>query len=162
MTAKALTIQQKKDYAKMLFIKEKLTQKEIAKRAEVSERTISKWVNDENWERQRKSLLLTREEQLTKMYNELDVLNLVIEGSGTFQQGKDEKLFWVPRGYANKEQAYIRDTLVQNIQKLETETSIADINNVAVKMIGYWRTLDLAAAQQLTEWFDVFIKSSLK
>lgn len=147
MAEKKLTIKQKKDYAKTLFIKEKLTQKEIAKRVGVSERSLSKWVNEDNWNKQRQSNLLTREEQLCKMMTELDTLNGVIEFGG--------------RGYADKEQAYIRDTLIQNIQKLETETSIREVYNVATKVVGYWRPIDLPTAQLLTEAFDGYIKANM-
>ena len=38
---------QEKDYAKMLFVSENLSQKEIAERVKVSEKTIGKWIKDE-------------------------------------------------------------------------------------------------------------------
>ena len=43
-------LQQLRDYAKLLYTKEKITQKEIAARVGVSEVTISKWAKLDSWE----------------------------------------------------------------------------------------------------------------
>lgn len=141
-------LQEKREYAKLLFTKEKLTQKEIALRVQISQNTISKWASEDNWEAAQKSLMLTREEQLRQMMDELDILNNEIAGGG--------------RKYATKEQAYIRDTLVQNINKLELEVSAYEVYNVAKKMIGHFRTIDLDKAKLLAEDFDGFIKTLLR
>lgn len=138
-------LQQKRGYAKLLFTKEKLTQKEIAIRIGISQNTISKWASEDNWEAAQKSLMLTREEQLRNMMEELDILNCEIAKSG--------------RKYATKEQAYIRDTLVQNINKLEIEVTAHETYNVAKEMIGYYRGIDLDKAKTLAEDFDEFIKT---
>jgi transcriptional regulator with XRE-family HTH domain len=151
MSKKRLTkaeIQEKKEYAKILYVREKLTQKEIAIRLEVSENTVSKWASDGDWERLRKSTMLTREEQISTMLNELDILNREIANS--------------PKGRADKEQAYVRDTLIQNIQKLEIEISATEVYNVATKMIGFYRGVDLDKAKRLTDDFDGYIKVLLK
>jgi transcriptional regulator with XRE-family HTH domain len=151
MAKKRLTkaeLQEKKDYAKILFIREKLTQKEIANRLEISENTISKWVAEGDWERHRKSTMLTREEQISTMLNELDILNTEI-ANGLLQR-------------ADKEQAYVRDTLIQNIQKLEIEISATEVYNVATKMVGFYRSIDLDKAKQLTDDFDAYIKILLR
>lgn len=55
---------QKKEWAKLLFTKENLTQQEIAERVGVSRVTINKWINSENWEHLKVSITITREEQL--------------------------------------------------------------------------------------------------
>ncbi|MGJ1327628.1 MULTISPECIES: terminase gpP N-terminus-related DNA-binding protein [Sphingobacterium] len=141
-------LQEKREYAKLLFTKEKLTQKEIALRVQISQNTISKWATEDNWEAAQKSLMLTREEQLRQMMDELDILNNEIANGG--------------RKYATKEQAYIRDTLVQNINKLELEVSAYEVYNVAKKMIGHFRTIDLDKAKLLAEDFDGFIKTLLR
>ncbi|GGH02789.1 DDE transposase family protein [Pedobacter zeae] len=137
-----------KEWAKGLYINEKLTQKEIAERTEMSTNTISKWVNEGNWDAGRKSILMTWEEQLRNMVNELEKLNQDISNNG--------------RGYADKEQAYIRDTLVQNINKLKTDVTVEEIWNVYRKAMEYWRPIDLDIAKQLTEFFDPFIKANIK
>lgn len=151
MAKKRLTkqeLQEKRDYATILAIHEKMTQKEIANRIGISENTISKWASEENWERRRKSTMLTREEQISLMLDELEMLNLEISES--------------PRKYATKEQAYVRDTLIQNLQKLEIEISATEVYNVATKMISFYRGIDLDKAKRLTDDFDAYIKVLLK
>lgn len=151
MAQKRLTkaeLQEKRDYAKLLYTKEKLTQKEIATRTGISQNTISKWATEDNWEAAQKNLMLTREDQLRQMMDELDILNTEIASGG--------------RGYATKEQAYIRDTLIQNIKKLETDVSASEVFDVAQKMINHFRNIDLDKAKALTEDFDNFIKTLLR
>lgn len=68
-----LNREQKKDYAKKLFLTEKgITQKEIAHRTGVTEATVCRWIAAENWETQRVSLLMTKDEQLSMMYQQLN------------------------------------------------------------------------------------------
>ena len=62
-----LSIVQKKEWAKLLFTKENLTQGEIAERVGVSRVTINKWANTENWELLKVSITITREEQLKSL-----------------------------------------------------------------------------------------------
>lgn len=141
-------LQEKREYAKLLYTKEKLTQKEISARTGISQNTISKWASEDNWEAAQKSLMMTREDQLRLMMDELEVLNMEIANGG--------------KRYATKEQAYIRDTLIQNIKKLETDVSAAEVFDVATKMINHFRTIDLEKAKALTEDFDGFIKTLLR
>lgn len=151
MTQKRLTkaeLQEKRDYAKLLFTKEKLTQKEIAERIGISENTISKWARDDNWEAALKSIMITREDQLRQMMDELEILNVEISTG--------------ERKYATKEQAYIRDTLIQNIKKLEMDVTASEVFDVATKMIAFYRNIDLESTKMLTEYFDKYIKSIIK
>lgn len=151
MAKKRLTkaeLQEKKEFAKILFIREKLSQKEIAQRIDISETTISKWTIEGNWEQLRKSTMLTREEQIASMLNELEMINNEISDSD--------------RRYATKEQAYVRDTLIQNLQKLETDVSATEVYNVATKMINHYRSIDLDQAKGLTELFDGYLKTILR
>ena len=48
--ADKMTNEQRKEWAKLLFVKENLTQAEIAERVGVSRVTVNKWINTENWE----------------------------------------------------------------------------------------------------------------
>ena len=45
-----MTTGQRKEWAKLLFVKENLTQAEIAERVGVSRVTVNKWINAENWD----------------------------------------------------------------------------------------------------------------
>lgn len=151
MARKRLTkaeLKEKREYAKLLFIRENLTQKEIALRIGISQNTVSKWATEDNWEAAKKSTMLTREEQIRNMLSELEMINNEIASSD--------------RKYATKEQAYVRDTLIQNLQKLEVDVSATEVYNVATKIINFYRPIDLDTAKVLTEYFDSYIKSLLK
>ena len=60
-------MQGKRDYAKLLFIHEQLSQKDIALRIKVSAQTINKWANLDNWDSYRVSMTLSKEEQLKSL-----------------------------------------------------------------------------------------------
>ena len=56
-----LTNKQKKEWAGMLYLKENLTQQEIADKVGVSRITVNKWIKAEMWEQQKTGITLTRE-----------------------------------------------------------------------------------------------------
>ena len=70
-----LTKQQRKDYAKTLYVSERLTQEEIAERVGVTRITVNRWINAEGWEQLRTSLTITKEEQIKNLYQQLKNLN---------------------------------------------------------------------------------------
>lgn len=142
-----LTIKQKKEWAKLLFIRESITQKAISEKTGVSEKTISKWAQEGKWDDFRKSLLVTKEEQLRRFYNQVDALNTVIaEG----------------RGYANSKEADALTKLTTAIKNLETETSVAEVFEVGKKFISWVQINDFEKAKGLVDLFDGFIKDQLK
>ena len=59
--ADKMTNEQRKEWAKLLFVKENLTQAEIAERVGVSRVTVNKWINTENWEHLKVSVTITKE-----------------------------------------------------------------------------------------------------
>ena len=67
------------DYAKMLFVYDKLTQKEIHLKTDVSEVTVSKWVKAGNWEEYRKAISVTRDERYRSTINQLTELDTLIK-----------------------------------------------------------------------------------
>ena len=69
--AKELTNTQKKEWAKTLYLKENLTQQEIADRVGVSRVSVSNWVRAGKWEEQRVGITLTREEQIRSLYRQV-------------------------------------------------------------------------------------------
>ncbi len=149
--AEKLTIQQKKDWAKLLFTKEGInTQKELAARVGVSEKTIGKWIKDEAWEKLRTSLIMTKEEELSRLYDQLSELNTWITSK--------------PKGkrYADAKEA---DTLVKlsaAIRSLETDTSVSEVIQSATGFIKWLQTSDLTKAQEIAQLFDAYIKTLLK
>ena len=66
----------------MLYLKEHLTQVEVAERVGVSKQTLCKWVKTEKWEELKTSVSLTREEQLANLYRQVAEINKAIASRG--------------------------------------------------------------------------------
>jgi DNA-binding transcriptional regulator LsrR (DeoR family) len=142
-------MQDKRDHAKLLFIHEQLSQKEIAARIKVSEVTISKWANLDSWDGLRVSITITKEEQLKNLYRQLAELNKVI----AVREGNK---------YASVSEADTICKLAGAIDKMESDVGIADIVSVAKKFLTWLRKFDLAKAQEITPLFDAFVKDNLR
>jgi len=143
-----LSIAQKKEWAKLLFTKESLSQKEVASRVGVSEKTISKWVNDNEgaWLRLRQSIIVTKEEQLRRIYEQLDELNSVISLRGSGFR------------YATPKEADTMSKLTASARNLETEASLSDIIEVSKRLLNWLRSFDLEKAKEFSSVIDSFIK----
>jgi len=142
--------EQKKELAKLLFVNEKLSQKEIAQRVEISEKTLSRWVNDGQWRKLRQSLLVTKEEQLRRIYEQIDELNTAIASREPGQR------------YANTKDADTLSKLTSAAKNLESEASISDIISVAKRFLNWLRPLDIDKAKEISLLIDAFIKDQLK
>lgn len=59
--SKTLTNQQKKDWAKLLFLQGELQSKQIAEKVGINPVTMSKWSKEGNWEMLRAAVTTTRE-----------------------------------------------------------------------------------------------------
>lgn len=141
-------LEQLRALAKMLFIHESLTQKEISGRIGVSEVTLSKWSNDDNWDSYKVSITITKEEQLKSLYRQLSAMNEAISL-------REQK-------YATSAEADIISKIANAIEKMETDIGVSDIISVAKKFIDWTRKFDLKRAQELTPLFDAFIKDNLR
>lgn len=173
-----------KDYAKRLFL-EGNSQKEIARRLTRTEKTIGKWKDEGKWDELRKSLLVTKDNQLSSLYNQLDRLNKEIETRPIVYdvpasvlkpiKVKDadgserlETPLYNPTDFPIKlgntpssAEADIIVKITKSIKQLETETSIGEIVDVAKQIIQFTQSIDLEFAKQLTDYFDLFIKQKM-
>jgi transcriptional regulator with XRE-family HTH domain len=145
-----LTSAQKKEWAGMLYLKENLTQAEIAEKIGVSRQTISKWIKAEKWEERKVGITLTREEQIASLYRQVAEINKAID-----ERPKGER-------FASSKEADILGKLSAAIKKMETDTGIADIISVGTRFIEFVRPIDLDSAKNITRLFDAFIKTSIK
>lgn len=147
--AKDLSNTQKKEWAKTLYLKENLTQQEIADRVGVARITVNRWIADGKWEEQKVGLTLTREEQVSNLYRQVAEIN--------------RKIAEKPEGerFASTSEADILGKLSAAIRKMETDVGIADIISVQTKFIEFLRTIDLDKAKEITQFSDAFIKSLL-
>lgn len=145
----ALNNSQKKQWAQTLYLRENLTQLEIAERVEVSRVTVSKWVRDGKWEEQKAGITLTRQEQVANLYRQVAEINRTI---ATRHEGER---------FPNSKEADILGKLSAAIRNMEQETGIADVISVLTAFIEWLRPLDLDKAKELTRLADAFIKDRL-
>ena len=150
--ATSLTNKQKKELAKVLFLKENLTQQEIADRVGVSRVTLSRWVKEEQWEKMKVGLTLTKDEQIQNLYRQIAEINTAIATRDP-EQGKR---------FATPAEADTIGKLSTSIKKLEGDIGIADYVSVGIRFIEWIRkTVNLDTAVQVTGLWDSFIKEQL-
>lgn len=147
--ATELTNQQKKDWAKTLYLRENLTQQEIADRVGVSRVSVSNWIRQNKWEEQRTALTLTREEQVRALYRQVAEINKAIE-----QRPEGER-------FATSAEADIIGKLSKAIRQMETEVGISDVISVMTGFINFLRPIDLEKAKDVTRLCDAYIKTLL-
>lgn len=146
-----VSISDKQFLAKILFTREHLEQKAIAKRVGVSENTISKWVNDFNWKSLRNRLLIGKEELLTNMYEEMAELDAAIKAKP------------VGKRYADTKQADIRVKNATAIRSLETELAIADLVESGRRFIKHMQAVGtMQQVMDVAEFWNGFIQASIK
>ncbi|MGB4774747.1 MAG: DDE transposase family protein [Daejeonella sp.] len=144
-------IEQRKNHAKLLYTREGvITQKELAQRVSISEKTIGLWIKEEGWERLQKNFLLTREEQMANLLDELAQLN-------AFIKLKPEGL-----RFADAKEGDVRRKLIKDIKELETKALLPDIIHACAGLLDFIRKADLSKAQELGRYVDAFIKSQLR
>ena len=131
----------------MLFLQDELLQKEIATKVGISERTMSKWATEGNWETKRKSTITLKSEVLRNLYNVLDKISKKLKDEDSIGDSKIADM-------------YVKYTA--SIKNLETETSTAQIIEVARMFVTYEQSIDPAFALKVLNEFDQFIKERLK
>lgn len=144
-----LTNAQKKEWAKTLYLRENLTQQEIADRVGCSRVTVSNWVRAGKWEEQKVGITLTRQEQVGNLYRQVAEINRTIADR--------------PEGerFATSKEADILGKLAAAISKMEQEIGIADTISVLTSFIEWLRPLDLEKAKEITRFADAYIKDKL-
>lgn len=144
-----LTIAQKKEWAAMLYLKEHLTQQEIAEKVGVSRITVNKWIKAEKWEERKVALTLTREQQIGNMHRQVAAIN---ENILSREEGKR---------YATPPEADSLNKLASAIKKMETDVDISDMISVGMRFINFLRPINMELAKEVTRLYDVFIKKNL-
>lgn len=139
---------QKKEWAKMLFTKEHISQKEIAEQVGVTPQTVNRWVKNEGWDKLRVSISITKEEQLKALYRQLDEINNEIANRPE-------------RRYATTAEGDIIAKISAAIEKMETEVGLSDIISVLSNFVSWLRGIDLEKAKELAPLLDEFIKSRI-
>lgn len=149
--ATQLTNKQKKEWAKVLFLKENLTQQEIADKVSSSRTSVSKWIKEGKWEEMKVGLTLTKDEQIQNIYRQIAEINSAIANRKN-EEGKR---------YATASEADTIGKLSAAVKKLEVDIGIADYVSVGIKFIEWIRKTDLDKAKEVTKLWDIFIKEQI-
>lgn len=145
------SISDKQYLAKILYTRENLEQKIIAKKVVVSEKTISRWVNEFNWKALRNRLVVGKEEILSGLYDELAELQLSLQ-----KKANGEK-------YSDSKQADIKIKLTASIRNLETELAIADLVESGIRFIKHVQKVGtIEQVIELSDLWNSFIQASIK
>lgn len=146
----ALTNIKKREWAEQLITQQGYSQKEAAEKVGVSAVTLNKWYKKYNWEDLKQSLLVTRQQQLKRLYMQMDELNTAIMGRPAGQR------------FANSKEADTLSKLAGAIKTMETEASIADVVEVSKRFLNFMRRFSAEKAIEVAGLFDEFIKYLLK
>ncbi len=179
---------EQKEYAKFLYTEKNLTQKDIAEKAGVTEKTLIKWINDNDgeWKKLKKSLLTTKASQINRYYEQLDRMSSDIENRNIIYDVpahllkpiklKDadgaeyleypeynESDYPIKVGnFPTSKEADIITKITNAINKLEGEVSVGETVQIAMTFCEYVRDIDFQLSQQISEYFDMFIREQLK
>lgn len=152
---------EQREHARLLYVNEKITLKEVAERVRVTEKTVGKWCKEDNWDDLRKSLMNTRENQLIHFYNQLEALNLDIANRPEIKI--DGKAVQRPlKNIPTSAEADILTKTTSNINKLEVEIGLGEIVVTGKKLITFIQQVNLQDAKLFKNYFDEYINNRLK
>ncbi|GAA4465185.1 hypothetical protein GCM10023093_16910 [Nemorincola caseinilytica] len=138
---------QQEDHARVLYFYDKnLTSKAIAERVGASERAVVGWIKKGKWESLRLSMILSRADQLARLYNILRAITDKIEEQN---------------GIGDTKLADMMIKYTAAIRNLETDTSIAEIVEVMIKFMDFIQHHHPQHHRLITDISDEFVRSNL-
>lgn len=146
---KELTNQQKKDWARVIFLQENMTIQEIAAKVGISRVTLGKWAKEGNWEMYKVALTTTREEQIRNTYLQLAEINKSIAD-------RKENKFPTPA------EADTIKKLTAAINDMEKDFGIDIIIGVTKKLLGWMKKRNPEKADEMSYIIDEFIQEKLR
>ncbi|MBS9774949.1 MAG: transcriptional regulator [Tenacibaculum sp.] len=117
----------------------------------VSKKTIYDWIKELNLDKLKRNLLLTYEEQLAHLLNELVNINNYIKSK--------------PEGerFADYKEAQIRRSITKDIEALKTkDAQLPEKISALTDFLNFVRKNSLDEAQQVADLVDAFIKYELR
>lgn len=145
------SIADKQYLAKILFTREKLEQKVIAKKVGVSEKTISKWVNEFNWRNLRNRLIVGKEEILTGLYEEMEEMQDYLR-----EQEKGKR-------FSDSKMADAKLKITAAIRNLETELAIADLVESGIRFVKFLQQVGtIEQVLEFSELWNSFLHATIK
>ncbi|AQX86099.1 MULTISPECIES: putative DNA-binding transcriptional regulator [Elizabethkingia] len=141
---------EKQELAKLIYLTEDITQKELSERTGVTEKTISKWIEEEGWAKLKRNIPLTRDELLSSWYDELAELKEFIKKKPVGQR------------FADFKEAQLRRSLLKDIAVLEHDSGIPGTVDVMTAFVKFIRRSDLQNAKEISHLADAFIKYKIR
>lgn len=146
-----ISIDDKKLMAQLLFTQQKLDGRVIAKKIGVSEKTISRWKIEGNWDALRKRLGISKNVTLNALYDQLEELNENI-------RNRDEGA-----RYPNAKEADTLIKLTASIRNLETDLAIADISMSGVRFIKFIQyRVPVEKVTEIADYWNDFLQEQIK
>lgn len=140
----------KRELAKQLYLRDNLSQKEIADMVDISPKSLSKWIKDERWDTEKSAYTVTREQQIQRLYGHISAIN---EAISTRAAGDN-----VP----NAKEADTLNKLATAIRKLENEIGISEVIAASIKVCNFLRAKgEVEAAKTMAGWFNAYIKENI-
>lgn len=147
----------KRKQAKDLYCRNHLTQQAIAQLLGVTEKTIGRWKQDDDWDREKAAYTTTKESELRRLYAQLARINDSIADSD--------------HGYANTKEADVIAKLSAAIKTLENDAGVAATIQVAMNFLDWLkgRSVDVkplvegrrSVNQLICDEMDLYIKGLL-
>ncbi|MDR1345947.1 MAG: DDE transposase family protein [Bacteroidales bacterium] len=150
--ATEITREQRRDYAKKIYLSEPgITQKELAERVGVSQKTMCAWVKDGKWEELKTSMLTAKDEVLSYLYLQLKEIRDSVMG-----KDKGERVM-------NSKEADSVLKITASIKNLETETNTAEKIETGKQFLNFVRKTSGVGrpefVKEVASLFDAYIKS---
>lgn len=138
-----------KEIAQILFLQNKLSQKEIAEKLEVSQQTVTRWAKAGNWDSLRKNLLTSKSARLSELYDELEEFNRMIK------EKEDYKV-------ASSKEADARRKLIMDIKALEGRYSIAQTTSIGMEFCEFVKTAAPNVADKVLNLYNAFVNKTIE
>lgn len=141
----------RKEHAKKLYFDPNLNIriKDMAARVNITEKTLGKWIQEENWEKLKTGLATSKSQALQDFYQELAALNEIIK-----DRPEGEK-------FASFKEAQQRRQLIKDIKAFEVETSIAEVYEVGTEFLDFIKPQNEELFKKVLPFYDAFLRVKL-
>jgi hypothetical protein len=150
---------QERALAKHIFVHGSTTIKELSVRMGITEKTLGKWALEDKWDDMRKSLLVTKDEQIRRILNIIDNLNTKIERSGEKKKDSDDVDI---DGAGDPKLADMLIKYTTALKNLQTELGITERMETCQELISFAQANYPAELAMLINIMDAYITNKMR